>query len=186
MLLELNAIHAFYGNIEALKGISLRVRESGIVSLLGANGAGKTTAIKILVGLLAPTEGEARVAGFDVRTQINQIRRSIGYMSQRFSLYADLTVRENIQLYGGIYRLTDDQIRDRTAVLLETLGLTASAGGVGVYGVATVNSPNCFAGYFDGQGYCPFTPRMNRESPGRFGLRWGQQLLRGSDCKASV
>jgi ABC-2 type transport system ATP-binding protein len=99
-----------------------------VFGFLGANGAGKTTAIKILVGLLAPTEGEARVAGFDVRTQRTQIRRSIGYMSQRFSLYADLTVRENIQLYGGIYGLSDDQIRDRTTVLLESLGLTASAG----------------------------------------------------------
>jgi len=76
----------------------------------------------------APSDGEARVAGFDVGTERAQIRRNIGYMSQRFSLYNDLTVRENIQLYGGIYGLSDAQLRDRTAALLESLGLSESAG----------------------------------------------------------
>jgi ABC-2 type transport system ATP-binding protein len=117
-----------FGAFTAVDHITFDVGAGEVFGFLGANGAGKTTAIKILVGLLAPTEGEALVAGFNVRTQRNQIRRSIGYMSQRFSLYADLTVRENIQLYGGIYGLSDDQIRDRTKELLESLGLSASAG----------------------------------------------------------
>ena len=117
-----------FGSVVAVDHITFDVGAGEVFGFLGANGAGKTTAIKMLVGLLAPSEGEARVAGFDVRGERAQIRRSIGYMSQRFSLYADLTVRENIQLYGGIYGLTDAQIRDRTAVLLESLGLTPSAG----------------------------------------------------------
>ena len=117
-----------FGPFTAVDHITFDVRAGEVFGFLGANGAGKTTAIKMLIGLLAPTDGEAHVAGFDVRTQRAQIRPSIGYMSQRFSLYADLTVRENIQLYGGIYGLTDDQIRDRTSVLLESLGLMPSAG----------------------------------------------------------
>ena len=117
-----------FGSFTAVDHITFDVGVGEVFGFLGANGAGKTTAIKILVGLLAPTEGEAHVAGFDVRTQRAQIRRSIGYMSQRFSLYADLTVRENIQLYGGIYGLADDVIRDRTKTLLDSLGLTSSAG----------------------------------------------------------
>ncbi|MEP6732843.1 MAG: ABC transporter ATP-binding protein [bacterium] len=116
-----------FGTFTAVDHITFNVGAGEVFGFLGANGAGKTTAIKILVGLIAPTEGEARVAGFDVRTQRAQIRRNIGYMSQKFSLYGDLTVRENIQLYGGIYALTDAQIRDRTKVLLDSLGLTASA-----------------------------------------------------------
>jgi ABC-2 type transport system ATP-binding protein len=117
-----------FGSFTAVDHITFDVGAGEVFGFLGANGAGKTTAIKILVGLLEPTEGDARVAGFDVRTERHKIRRNIGYMSQRFSLYADLTVRENIQLYGGIYGLTDTQIRDRTEVLLESLGLTSSAG----------------------------------------------------------
>ena len=117
-----------FGAFVAVDHVTFDVGAGEVFGFLGANGAGKTTAIKMLVGLLAPSEGEAHVAGFDVRRERAQIRRSIGYMSQRFSLYADLTVRENIQLYGGIYGLTDDEIRDRTAALLETLGLTASGG----------------------------------------------------------
>jgi ABC-2 type transport system ATP-binding protein len=117
-----------FGSFTAVDHITFDVGAGEVFGFLGANGAGKTTAIKILVGLLAPTEGDARVAGFDVRSERARIRRNIGYMSQRFSLYADLTVRENIQLYGGIYGLTDAQIRDRTGVLLESLGLTSSAG----------------------------------------------------------
>jgi ABC-2 type transport system ATP-binding protein len=117
-----------FGSFTAVDHITFDVGAGEVFGFLGANGAGKTTAIKILVGLLAPTEGDARVAGFDVRTERAKIRRNIGYMSQRFSLYADLTVRENIQLYGGIYGLTDAQIRDRTTTLLDSLGLASSAG----------------------------------------------------------
>lgn len=115
-----------FGPFVAVDHITFDVRVGEVFGFLGANGAGKTTAMKMLVGLLAPSDGEASVAGFDVHTQRDQIRRSIGYMSQRFSLYADLTVRENITLYGGIYGLTDDQITERTATMLDTLGLSSS------------------------------------------------------------
>ena len=94
---------------------------------LGANGAGKTTAMRMLIGLLNPTSGTARVAGHDVYTESEAIKRNIGYMSQRFSLYEDLTPRENIRLYGGIYGLTLAQIRHRTDVMLKRLGLTQVA-----------------------------------------------------------
>jgi len=128
LAIDAKALTKRFGEFTAVDHITFDVGAGEVFGFLGANGAGKTTAIKILVGLLAPTEGEARVAGFDVRTERARIRRNIGYMSQRFSLYSDLTVRENIQLYGGIYGLTDTQIRDRTVVLLESLGLTSSAG----------------------------------------------------------
>jgi ABC-2 type transport system ATP-binding protein len=112
-----------FGTFTAVDRISFSVDAGEVFGFLGANGAGKTTAIRMLTGLLAPTSGEARVAGFDVYTQAESIRRNIGYMSQRFSLYEDLTVRENIRLYGGIYGLTDGQIEERTGSLVERLGL---------------------------------------------------------------
>lgn len=115
-----------FGPFVAVDHITFDVRAGEVFGFLGANGAGKTTAIKMLIGLLASSEGEAHVAGFDVRTQRDEIRRNIGYMSQRFSLYADLTVRENIQLYGGIYGLTNSEIASRTESLLATLGLAGS------------------------------------------------------------
>ena len=117
-----------FGSFVAVDHVSFDVCAGEVFGFLGANGAGKTTAIKMLIGLLAPSDGMATVAGFDVRTERESIRRSIGYMSQRFSLYADLTVRENIQLYGGIYGLSDAQISDRTGALLGSLGLENSAG----------------------------------------------------------
>jgi ABC-2 type transport system ATP-binding protein len=116
-----------FGAFVAVDHITFDVGVGEVFGFLGANGAGKTTAIKMLVGLLAPSEGVAHVAGFDIRTQREQIRRSIGYMSQRFSLYGDLTVRENIRLYGGIYGLDPDHIAERTTTMLDTLGLTANA-----------------------------------------------------------
>ena len=116
-----------FGSFVAVDQITFEVRTGEVFGFLGANGAGKTTAIKMLVGLLEPSEGDAQVAGFDIRRQRREIRRNIGYMSQRFSLYADLTVRENIRLYGGIYGLTSEQIVDRTREMLDTLGLGASA-----------------------------------------------------------
>ena len=115
-----------FGNFVAVDRISFDVNAGEVFGFLGANGAGKTTAIRMLTGLLAPSGGEARVAGFDVYTQAESIRRNIGYMSQRFSLYEDLTVGENIRLYGGIYGLTDPQIAERTTSLVERLGLTGA------------------------------------------------------------
>lgn len=113
-----------FGNFTAVDHISFEVASGEVFGFLGANGAGKTTAIRMLTGLLAPTAGEARVAGLDLKTQTEDIRRRIGYMSQRFSLYEDLTVLENIALYGGIYGLTDKQIKDRSSAMLRTLGLS--------------------------------------------------------------
>jgi ABC-2 type transport system ATP-binding protein len=115
-----------FGKFIAVDHVSFSVDSGEVFGFLGANGAGKTTAIRMLTGLLAPSDGEAHVAGFDVATEADSVRRNIGYMSQRFSLYEDLTVRENIRLYGGIYGLTDDQIAARTTALVERLGLSAA------------------------------------------------------------
>lgn len=112
-----------FGNFVAVDRISFSVAPGEVFGFLGANGAGKTTAIKMLVGLLEPTDGEARVAGFDIRRERGDVKKNIGYMSQRFSLYADLTVRENITLYGGIYGLSDREIREGTTSLLDSLQL---------------------------------------------------------------
>ena len=115
-----------FGSFTAVDSISFDVQSGEVFGFLGANGAGKTTAIKMLIGLLAPSSGEATVAGFDVATQPDDVRRHIGYMSQRFSLYDDLTIRENITLYGGIYGLSDETIRDRGDSLIRELGLDGS------------------------------------------------------------
>ena len=121
--IEVRELTRRFGSFTAVDRITFDVREGEVFGFLGANGAGKTTAIKMLIGLLAPSSGEARVAGFDVGTRAEEVRRRIGYMSQRFSLYEDLTVRENITLYGGIYGLTDAEIRDRGSALVEELRL---------------------------------------------------------------
>ena len=117
-----------FGSFTAVDNISFDVAAGEVFGFLGANGAGKTTAMRILVGLLAPTEGRAQVAGFDVRTSADAVRRNIGYMSQKFSLYGDLTVRENIVLYGSIYGLRGDQIAQRSGELLGALDMTRHAG----------------------------------------------------------
>jgi len=112
-----------FGSFVAVNAISFSVARGEVFGFLGANGAGKTTAIRMLTGLLLPTSGEATVAGYDVYRQPDEIRRHIGYMSQRFSLYEDLTVEENIELFGGIYGLSDQRIEERTRELLDGLGL---------------------------------------------------------------
>jgi ABC-2 type transport system ATP-binding protein len=116
-----------FGEFVAVDRITFDVRAGEVFGFLGANGAGKTTAIRMLTGLLAPSGGKAMVAGHDVLTEAEQVKRAIGYMSQRFSLYEDLTVRENISLYGGIYGLSDRDIRERTDRLLVRLGLERHA-----------------------------------------------------------
>jgi ABC-2 type transport system ATP-binding protein len=113
-----------FGDFTAVDRISFDVNAGEVFGFLGANGAGKTTAMRMLIGLLEPSSGTARVAGYDVSRDTEQVKRNIGYMSQRFSLYEDLTPRENIRLYGGIYGLTREQIRERTAQMLERLGLS--------------------------------------------------------------
>lgn len=115
-----------FGDFTAVNRISFDVKRGEVFGFLGANGAGKTTAIRMLIGLLEPSEGEATVAGFDVYGEAEMIKRHIGYMSQKFSLYADLTVWENIRLYGGIYGLRNGLIRDKADELLKTLDLESS------------------------------------------------------------
>jgi len=116
-----------FGNFTAVDHISFDVKAGEVFGFLGANGAGKTTAIRMLIGLLQPSAGTARVAGFDVSRETEEVKRNIGYMSQRFSLYEDLTPRENIRLYGGIYGLTRAEIRERTSQMLERLGFSSVA-----------------------------------------------------------
>ena len=116
-----------FGSFHAVDDISFDVYRGEIFGFLGANGAGKSTAMHILTGLNRPTSGEGSVAGFDINTQSELIKRHIGYMSQRFSLYNDLTVRENIRLFGGIYGMTDRAIKEETDRLLDSLHFTDHA-----------------------------------------------------------
>ncbi|MCD6374902.1 MAG: ABC transporter ATP-binding protein [Caldisericaceae bacterium] len=116
-----------FGDFTAVDHVSFKVKKGEIFGFLGANGAGKTTTIRMLCGLLLPTSGQATVGGFDVYSQPDLIKQNIGYMSQRFSLYEDLTVRENIEFYGGIYGLKRKQIRQKTDELLDYLHLTDRA-----------------------------------------------------------
>lgn len=112
-----------FGDFTAVDHISFDVAKGEIFGFLGANGAGKTTAMRILCGLSIPTSGEGTVAGFDIRTQQEEIKKHIGYMSQRFTLYPDLKVFENIELFGGIYGLNDRQIEEKIVSMLQRLGL---------------------------------------------------------------
>ena len=112
-----------FGDFTAVDAITFEVKQGEIFGFLGANGAGKTTAIKMLIGLSKPSAGEAVIAGFDVYKQREQIKENIGYMSQKFSLYEDLTVRENINFYGGIYGLSRKQIKQKMEEIIERLGL---------------------------------------------------------------
>ncbi|MCB0541999.1 MAG: ABC transporter ATP-binding protein [Lewinellaceae bacterium] len=117
-----------FGSFTAVDAITFDVQEGEIFGFLGANGAGKTTALKMLTGLLTPSSGQATVAGFDVRKKPDQVKQRIGYMSQKFSLYEDLTIRDNIRLFGGIYGLSNRDIREKTEALLEKLELEGEAG----------------------------------------------------------
>jgi ABC-2 type transport system ATP-binding protein len=112
-----------FGDFTAVDAISFEVREGEIFGFLGANGAGKSTAMKMLTGLLSPTSGAGSVAGFDVYRQTEKIKQNIGYMSQKFALYDDLTVRENVRFFGGIYGLKRRVIKEKTEQLLEELAL---------------------------------------------------------------
>lgn len=120
---EIRNLTKRFGDFTAVDNISFNVRRGEIFGFLGANGAGKTTAMRILCGLSRPTSGEGTVAGYDINTQQEKIKRRIGYMSQKFSLYPDLTVRENIRLFGGIYGLKDKKIKEKTDTLLSMLDM---------------------------------------------------------------
>lgn len=110
-----------FGNFIANDNLNFEVYKGEIFGFLGANGAGKTTAIRILCGLSSPTSGEISVAGFDIYKQTEQIKNSIGYMSQKFSLYEDLTVKENIRFYASIYGMSKKEIKIKTNNLLKKL-----------------------------------------------------------------
>lgn len=122
-VIETDKLTKRFGSFTAVDQISFEVGEGEVFGFLGANGAGKTTAMRMLCGLSAPTSGGAQVAGFDVYRETEQIKRNIGYMSQKFSLYGDLKVWENIRLYGGIYGLSGKQLVEKTNRLLSVLGL---------------------------------------------------------------
>ena len=117
-----------FGDFTAVDAITFSVVRGEVFGFLGANGAGKTTAMRMLTGLLAPTSGRARTAGHDVAAEPDAVKRRIGYMSQRFALYDDLTVSENVRFYGGLYGLPDREIAERRAAMLGRLGMEGVAG----------------------------------------------------------
>lgn len=125
--IEANQLTKQFGTFTAVDHISFQVNEGEIFGFLGANGAGKTTAIKMMSGLLLPTSGTAMIAGFDIRTQSKLIKRNIGYMSQKFSLYGDLTVFENMQLFGTIYKIPRKELKDRIMNSLRELDMEKQA-----------------------------------------------------------
>jgi ABC-2 type transport system ATP-binding protein len=122
-VIETDKLTKRFGDFTAVDQISFRVESGEIFGFLGANGAGKTTAMRMLCGLSVPSSGKAMVAGYDVYKKSEQIKKHIGYMSQKFSLYGDLRVWENIRLFGGIYGLSPKQLADKTDELLHTLHL---------------------------------------------------------------
>ena len=122
-IIQVENLTKMFGDFTAVSAITFDVKRGEIFGFLGANGAGKTTAMKMLIGLSIPTSGKAQVAGFDVYTNPNDIKKNIGYMSQKFALYDDLTVKENITFFGGIYGLSRQQIKEKRCQLVEELGL---------------------------------------------------------------
>jgi ABC-2 type transport system ATP-binding protein len=121
--IDIRALRKVFGQLVAVDGLTLSVRRGEVFGLLGPNGSGKTTTIRMLCGLLTPTSGTATVAGCDVVKDSEAVRRRLGYMSQKYGLYDDLTVRENIEFYGGIYGLSGKQVAHRIQVLIAELGL---------------------------------------------------------------
>ncbi len=122
-IIETEELTKMFGDFTAVNAISFEVKKGEIFGFLGANGAGKTTAMKMLIGILSPSSGKAKVAGFDVYKNANDIKKNIGYMSQKFALYDDLTVKENITFFGGIYGLSRSKIKEKTKELIDELGL---------------------------------------------------------------
>lgn len=126
-VIEVEGLTKKFGSFTAVDAVSFSVAKGEIFGFLGANGAGKTTAMKMLIGISKPTAGRGRVAGFDVYRETEKIKKNIGYMSQKFSLYEDLTVRENIRFFGGVYGLGDRELKEKSAQLLERLEMAGEA-----------------------------------------------------------
>jgi len=122
-VIEVENLSKIFGDFTAVNKISFEVGQGEIFGFLGANGAGKTTAMKMLIGISKPSSGKAKVAGFDVYKNAEDIKKNIGYMSQKFALYDDLTVKENITFFGGIYGLSSSRIKEKSALLINELGL---------------------------------------------------------------
>jgi ABC-2 type transport system ATP-binding protein len=122
-VIQVDGLTKMFGDFTAVNTITFDVKKGEIFGFLGANGAGKTTAMKMLIGISKPTSGNALVAGFDVYKQTESIKKNIGYMSQKFALYNDLTVKENITFFGGIYGLSKDSIKTKTKTLINELHL---------------------------------------------------------------
>ncbi|WP_437395434.1 ABC transporter ATP-binding protein [Flagellimonas lutimaris] len=122
-VIQVEGLTKMFGDFTAVNAITFEVVKGEIFGFLGANGAGKTTAMKMLIGISNPTSGKANVAGFDVYTHTEDIKKNIGYMSQKFALYDDLTVKENITFLGGIYGLSRKRIKEKSDTLIEELGL---------------------------------------------------------------
>ena len=123
IVIETDKLTKKFGNFTAVNDITFEVEKGEIFGFLGANGAGKTTAIKMLIGISKPSSGKATIAGFDIYRETEKIKRSIGYMSQKFSLYEDLSIKENIILFGGIYGMNDFEIKTKCQDLLNKLHL---------------------------------------------------------------
>lgn len=122
-VIDVEKLSKKFGAFTAVNEISFKTYKGEIFGFLGANGAGKTTAMKMLIGISKPTSGEATVTGFNVYSQPDQIKRNIGYMSQKFSMYDDLTIKENITFFGGIYGLDRKTIKTKIREIIESLGL---------------------------------------------------------------
>ena len=122
-VIEVNGLSRRFGDLVAVDNVSFGVERAAIFGLLGPNGSGKSTIIRMLCGVLQPSAGGALVLGYDVESDVEAIKRRIGYMSQKFSLYNDLTVRENLEFYGRIYGLDARRLRDRTAAVLDLTSL---------------------------------------------------------------
>jgi ABC-2 type transport system ATP-binding protein len=123
IVISTNKLTKRFGDFIAANEISFDVYAGEIFGFLGANGAGKTTAMRMLCGLSTPSSGSATIAGFDIYEQTEEIKKNIGYMSQKFSLYEDLTIVENIRFFGGIYGLSNKTIKEKSEILIEQLGL---------------------------------------------------------------
>lgn len=122
-IIEVDRLTKRFGDFTAVDAISFQVKRGEIFGFLGANGAGKTTAMKMLIGLSRPTDGKGKVAGFDIDEEAEKVKKNIGYMSQKFSLYDDLTPKENIRFYGGVYGLSRNRIQEKTGEILRELHL---------------------------------------------------------------
>ena len=122
-IIQVEGLTKIFGDFAAVNAITFNVKKGEIFGFLGANGAGKTTAMKMLIGISKPSSGKANVAGFNVFTHAEDIKRNIGYMSQKFALYDDLTIKENITFFGGIYGLSRKEIKKKSSILIENLGL---------------------------------------------------------------